>query len=183
MFFKTLAAPARQACQTGLRRHAYGQLRVIRRCCDAPEIRRFIHGTPRRLSSTSSGTEPLSTDGSSSLTIREYHKLSDHTMEALLEQLEGVVDEMGDPGYEVEYSSGVLTLKLGEKGTYVMNKQPPNMQIWLSSPVSGPKRYDYLHSHRGWIYSRDGMSVQDLLRTELSSLLERDVVIELDEDS
>ena len=31
--------------------------------------------------------------------------------------------------------SGVLTLKLGDKGTYVINKQPPNKQIWLSSPV------------------------------------------------
>lgn len=31
--------------------------------------------------------------------------------------------------------SGVLTVKLGDKGTYVINKQPPNKQIWLSSPV------------------------------------------------
>ncbi len=54
-------------------------------------------------------------------------------------------------GYEVEYSvslvlpiltidhqlrdqSGVLTLRLGPRGTYVINKQPPNKQIWLSSP-------------------------------------------------
>lgn len=31
--------------------------------------------------------------------------------------------------------SGVLTLKLGSHGTYVINKQPPNKQIWLSSPL------------------------------------------------
>jgi frataxin-like iron-binding protein CyaY len=30
---------------------------------------------------------------------------------------------------------GVLTLKLGELGTYVINKQSPNKQIWMSSPV------------------------------------------------
>lgn len=30
---------------------------------------------------------------------------------------------------------GVLTLKLGAKGTFVVNKQAPNRQIWLSSPV------------------------------------------------
>lgn len=29
----------------------------------------------------------------------------------------------------------VLTLKLGSLGTYVINKQTPNRQIWLSSPV------------------------------------------------
>lgn len=31
--------------------------------------------------------------------------------------------------------SGVLTVRLGDRGTYVLNKQPPNKQIWLSSPI------------------------------------------------
>lgn len=32
--------------------------------------------------------------------------------------------------------SGVLTVKVGgEHGTYVINKQTPNKQIWLSSPT------------------------------------------------
>ena len=30
---------------------------------------------------------------------------------------------------------GVLTARLGPYGTYVYNKQTPNRQIWLSSPV------------------------------------------------
>lgn len=30
---------------------------------------------------------------------------------------------------------GVLTVQLGSKGTYVINKQTPNRQIWLSSPI------------------------------------------------
>lgn len=38
---------------------------------------------------------------------------------------------------------GVLTVRLGELGTYVINKQTPNRQIWMSSPVSGPMRYDW----------------------------------------
>lgn len=33
------------------------------------------------------------------------------------------------------HQSGVLTVKLGgDLGTYVINKQTPNKQIWLSSP-------------------------------------------------
>ena len=87
-----------------------------------------------------------------------YHVLSDSMMDDLLEQLEDRLDVVAGPDYEVEYSvrgsatclnssiracltqwslrfqSGVLTLKLGSKGTYVINKQPPNKQIWLSSP-------------------------------------------------
>lgn len=32
--------------------------------------------------------------------------------------------------------SGVLTIRLGgDMGTYVLNKQAPNKQLWLSSPV------------------------------------------------
>jgi len=97
-----------------------------------------------------------------------YHALSDTTMDTLCERLEELLDEKAVPGYDVEYSSGVLTLKLGDKGTYVINKQPPNKQIWLSSPVSGPKRYDYNEVKDTWFYSRDGELMSDLLTKELS---------------
>lgn len=30
---------------------------------------------------------------------------------------------------------GVMTVRLGDLGTYVLNKQTPNRQLWLSSPV------------------------------------------------
>jgi len=33
------------------------------------------------------------------------------------------------------FQNDVLTVKLGELGTYVLNKQTPNRQLWLSSPV------------------------------------------------
>ena len=43
---------------------------------------------------------------------------------------------------DVTLASGVLTLLLPHPfGTYVINKQSPNQQIWLSSPQSGPIRY------------------------------------------
>ncbi|KAF8587334.1 Frataxin-like protein [Ramaria rubella] len=72
-------------------------------------------------------------------------------------------------------SSGVLTLNLGDKGTYVINKQPPNKQIWLSSPVSGPKRYDYSEAQNAWFYSRDGKTLGSLLKEELEAMLNRPV--------
>ena len=63
-------------------------------------------------------------------------------------------------------------------GTYVINKQPPNKQIWLSSPISGPKRYDYVVLSEGqdskegtgagdWVYLRDMSSLSSLLLTEV----------------
>jgi len=60
----------------------------------------------------------------------------------------------------------------------VLNKQPPNKQIWLSSPLSGPKRFDWvvsgesMHQKEGggvgdWIYLRDGTKLTDVLSKEL----------------
>lgn len=81
-------------------------------------------------------------------------------MDLLTDRLEQLQEELGDTDCDVEYSvgssvtekapyadtllpvlpysqSGVLTLKLPDgHGTYVINKQPPNKQIWLSSPSS-----------------------------------------------
>jgi frataxin len=81
------------------------------------------------------------------------------------------------------------------QGTWVINKQPPNKQIWLSSPLSGPKRYDYQAPGAGqdakegtdaaslsvdvegkitdydnggrWVYLRDGSGLSELLKDEL----------------
>lgn len=92
-------------------------------------------------------------------------------MESLLDSLEALLDDIANPQYEVEYHSGVLTLELGDHGTYVVNKQPPNKQIWLSSPVSGPKRYDYSEDQDAWIYAREARSLGNLLNEELSDAL------------
>ena len=63
----------------------------------------------------------------------------------------------------------------------MLNKQPPNKQIWLSSPISGPKRYDYVAAGAAegkgegqgeWVYLRDGSTLTGLLREELGVELE-----------
>jgi frataxin len=64
---------------------------------------------------------------------------------------------------------GVLTVKLGSHGTYVINKQTPNRQIWLSSPLTGPFRYDWHKGH--WVYHRDGRELLSQLQKELQELL------------
>jgi frataxin len=79
----------------------------------------------------------------------------------------------------------VLEVNIKSKDyTYVLNKQPPNKQIWLSSPVSGPKRFDWvvsgesMHEKEGggegdWVYLRDGTSLTDVIRKELGVELGR----------
>ncbi|BGP19437.1 Mitochondrial matrix iron chaperone [Rhodosporidiobolus nylandii] len=128
-------------------------------------------------------TSPVRSAGASytigELTDREYQDVADKTMDRLTEYLEEKVEELDIDGADVEYSSGVLTAKLGDKGTYVVNKQPPNKQIWLSSPISGPKRYDWDTTHRVWFYARDQDLMHSLLTRELRELL-GDESIEVD---
>ncbi|KAG0330225.1 Mitochondrial chaperone Frataxin [Dissophora globulifera] len=110
----------------------------------------------------------------------DYHTITDECMERMVEYFEDIGDDHDIPGYDVEYQSGVMTLKLGDKGTYVVNKQPPNKQLWLSSPLTGPKRYDYDLKHKIWFYNRDHHSLKYLLDTEISEALGFKIDVPLD---
>ena len=70
---------------------------------------------------------------------------------------------------DVSLSAGVLNVYLGpEQGTYVINKQTPNKQIWLSSPISGPARFDFSEQEQKWIYSHTGEGLHELLNKEIA---------------
>ncbi|XP_025747140.1 frataxin, mitochondrial [Callorhinus ursinus] len=100
-----------------------------------------------------------------------YERLAEKTLDSLAEFFEDLADKPYTfEDYDVSFGSGVLTVKLGgDLGTYVINKQTPNKQIWLSSPSSGPKRYDW--TGKNWVYAHDGMSLHELLATELTKAL------------
>ncbi|KAK4444435.1 hypothetical protein QBC34DRAFT_415234 [Podospora aff. communis PSN243] len=147
--------------------------------------------TPRFVSSSSSNKQHITPDGEASepqaapevvrtpavITDAEYHSAADDYMDRLLSHLEALEEQNAD--MEVEYSAGVMKISFGpESGTYVINKQPPNKQIWLSSPKSGPKRYDYVILGDGqhekqdtacgeWLYLRDNTTMAELLREEI----------------
>ncbi|KAJ2119506.1 hypothetical protein IW147_005820 [Coemansia sp. RSA 720] len=101
----------------------------------------------------------------------EYHKLSDQTMDELVTFLEDLGDTMEMDDFDVEYTQGVLTLSVGAAGTYVVNKQPPNRQIWISSPVSGPERFDFRKDHGAWVCRKTGSTLGRLLEHELRDIL------------
>ena len=65
---------------------------------------------------------------------------------------------------------GVLTIDLGQKGTFVINKQTPNRQIWWSSPISGPRRYQWDASRGAWVSGRDGSELFSSLQAEVAQL-------------
>eukprot|EP01018_Ginkgo_biloba_P005026 Gb_30614 [translate_table: standard] len=114
---------------------------------------------------------PVALDYSSVLPEEEFHRLADETLHDLQEKLEAYGDDIQIDGFDIDYASGVLTVKLGNLGTYVLNKQTPNRQLWLSSPVSGPARFDWDRENQAWIYRRTKADLLRLLENELSNLL------------
>lgn len=74
---------------------------------------------------------------------------------------------------------GVLTVRFGNPhGTYVINRQTPNRQIWLSSPNSGPKRYDFVETSKNeghWIYRHENETLHELLQREIKTIVGKDV--------
>ncbi|XP_038703289.1 frataxin, mitochondrial-like isoform X3 [Tripterygium wilfordii] len=79
---------------------------------------------------------PATIDYRSLLQEEDFQSLADLTIHDLQEKLEEYGDDIQIDGFDIDYGSDVLTVKLGALGTYVLNKQTPNRQIWLSSPVS-----------------------------------------------
>ncbi|KAL5718096.1 ferroxidase [Ranunculus cassubicifolius] len=113
---------------------------------------------------------PASIDYLSLIDEDEYHKLADATIEDLQERFEEYGDSIDVDGFDIDYGNQVLTLKLGSLGTYVLNKQTPNRQLWLSSPVSGPSRFDWDKSTQAWVYRRTRVNLLELLESEVKQL-------------
>jgi frataxin len=132
------------------------------------------------------------TEVASDLSEKQFHLIADATFDQLLEYMTEVeeCDDLDDP--DINYSQGVMSIKLGAPhGTWVINKQTPNRQIWWSSPISGPLRYE-LSSDTDfeaavneqdretlvvrWKSTKDGTDLLRRLRDELQSAIAVDII-------
>ncbi|XP_049870257.1 frataxin homolog, mitochondrial isoform X2 [Pectinophora gossypiella] len=143
----------------------YTSVKTLKYSSSTVSIRRFA--TPSDNPQSSEHIEPA-----------VFEEICNETLESLCDYFEQLVDETPDlKGADVTYSDGVLTVVLGPQyGTYVINRQTPNKQIWLSSPVSGPKRYDLVLKDGGyWVYKHDGIPLHRLLQNEISKIVKNKV--------
>ncbi|PVV03134.1 hypothetical protein BB560_002398 [Smittium megazygosporum] len=106
----------------------------------------------------------------------DFRKLSDKALAHILDHLDEQFDDLGSQ-FDLDYSMGVLNISLQEKGSYVLNQQPPNRQIWFSSPISGPMRFEYDPKEESWKSTKSGDCLFELLSSELSQLLETSIII------
>ena len=99
-----------------------------------------------------------------------FEGISEATLEYLCEYLDECVETYPEIAarFDIVLSQGVLTVKCGSFGTFVINKQGPNKQIWLSSPFSGPKRYDWDEEESQWAYR--GQTLTSLLTEDFEKV-------------
>ncbi|GBG28481.1 Frataxin, mitochondrial [Hondaea fermentalgiana] len=95
-----------------------------------------------------------------------FHEL-ESTFDELAMQAEDATGEL----CEATAMQDVVEVNLGNLGVWVMNKQTPNRQVWLSSPVSGPKRYRYEASNQTWVNTRDGHELSPFVVKEMEDAL------------
>jgi len=63
-----------------------------------------------------------------------FHNRADRTLSGFQESLEIALEDEYKGEFDISYSDGILNIQL-EQGTYCLNKQTPNKQIWFSSPI------------------------------------------------
>jgi Frataxin-like domain len=63
---------------------------------------------------------------------REYITTVTHTLQTIHDTVDNILDQQTFiTDYEISFSQGVLTMKFPPHGTWVLNQQIPNLQIWV----------------------------------------------------
>jgi len=149
---------------------------IAKQCSQHERVRESnLHNLGSSKYSFNSNQLYLSTDERNGSALAQFEAESEETLDELTGRFEEIIDQCDHlMDSDVSYESGVLTVSFGSPyGTYVINKQTPNQQIWLSSPRSGPKRYDLVNGQ--WIYKHDGKALRDLLSEEISIIAKTSV--------
>ena len=100
---------------------------------------------------------------------REFETLAERTLRGYATRIEDALE------VDVDLRGGILTIELDDGRQYVLNKHAPNKQLWLSSPLSGASHYTYDPATHGWLSTREGPPLADLLAAELAQLTGADI--------
>jgi frataxin len=115
----------------------------------------------------------------------EYLHSLQHTLENISDLMDTMMDsgqlsaliDQSDAEVDIEISDGVLNLHMGDSGTFVVSRQTPSRQLWLSSPVSGPWHYTYDHVSKNWICTKGQLNFFERMENELSQVLGQNITL------
>lgn len=96
-----------------------------------------------------------------------FHTLAGKTISALADAVD---EDLGDD-LDVEEQNEILTIVLPDGGQYIVNKNAPLCQIWLSSPKSGAWHFEWDEATERWRSTRGAkVALDDLLADELRAV-------------
>lgn len=85
-------------------------------------------------------------------------------LEKLLETIESNYWEFVD----CELTSDVLYINTENNGVFIINRNVPKQELWLSSPISGGAHFSYLNGE--WVNTRTKDQFETLLFQELDQI-------------
>lgn len=88
-----------------------------------------------------------------------------HYLEQLSEKIEGVYWVVA----ECELRDGVLKIQTEKQGVFIINRNIPRQELWLSSPFSGGGHFVYVEGQ--WLNTRTCEAFEPLLFNELDKLV------------
>ena len=100
-------------------------------------------------------------------------------IQATLDALEEYVEEL-DEDIDMKSSDGMLTLLFPSGEQLILNRQRAAHQLWLATPEQG-LHFDFDTEQDNWMEDREGRSIDTVLSEEFSTLLDRDISIQLAE--
>ena len=104
------------------------------------------------------------------VSLETFHRAADHTLQGITEVMEDYADDNATLEMDVDLAGDVLNVALGARGHFVLNKQSPNQQIWMSSPVCGPQRYDFRADTLSWHCRRENKGLLTMLADDFEAL-------------
>ena len=90
-------------------------------------------------------------------------------VEVAIKTLEGIHNKLDEYNLtNLELHDSVLEFSIDEKN-WIINLQRPNKQIWFSSPITGPQRYEY--NKNTWLEVRSKRDLEIVVISEIKSLI------------
>eukprot|EP00768_Dysnectes_brevis_P000224 gnl/Dysnectes_brevis/1048_a1168_4597.p1 GENE.gnl/Dysnectes_brevis/1048_a1168_4597~~gnl/Dysnectes_brevis/1048_a1168_4597.p1 ORF type:complete len:137 (-),score=2.48 gnl/Dysnectes_brevis/1048_a1168_4597:75-455(-) len=112
----------------------------------------------------------IDTSFSTAKSASDFCRVSQSFMDQLCTSIENV-----DPDCDVDISDGVLQYE-SDNGVYILNRNIPFQQLWLSSPISGPSHWAL---GTEWTNTADSsISLSPLLESELKQVLGDEFILE-----
>lgn len=104
-----------------------------------------------------------------------YMKEVEHVLNKINDEIDSKELEIIE---NITLVEGVLKITFIGNINYVLNIQRPNLQLWLSSPFSGPQRFEFDLETNKWLNIRNKRDLLEILNEEINGILSKNKLIQ-----